>query len=58
VPVRLDVILTTAQTRADVCEAMRSAANAFAYPFTNARSSFAIRASEGWWMYIMWPASK
>lgn len=26
--------------------------------FTNARSSFAMRASEGRWMYIMCPASK
>jgi len=25
---------------------------------TNALISFAIRASDGWWMYIMWPASK
>ena len=28
------------------------------YAFTNARSSRAIRTSEGWWMYIMCPASK
>lgn len=32
--------------------------NAASYAFTNARNSFAIRTSEGWWMYIMWPASK
>jgi len=26
-------------------------------PFRNAASSFFICTSEGWWMYIMWPAS-
>ena len=27
-------------------------------PRTNSRSSFAMRSSDGGWMYIMWPASK